>query len=252
MKIDGIVAAVCGGASGLGAAAAEHLSALGARVYIIDVDKAKGAELADHCGGEFICADVTTEKSLGIAIAKIADGPGQLRLLVNAVGIGGLIQTLGKRGVHDLGSFKRIVDVNLVGSFNALRLCAEQIGSAEADVGGERGVIINTASIAAMDGPVAQAAYSASKAGIVGMTLPIARDLGKYGIRVMTIAPGIFATPLSAQLPQEVLDQQTAHCAFPQCAGDPEAYARLVEAICVNPMLNGEVVRLDAGLRLGT
>ena len=248
MDITGSVAVVTGGASGLGLATARTLSAAGARAVIIDLPSAPGEERAAEFGGAFAPADVTDEAQVTAALDTAA-ALGPIRVIVNCAGIGTPGRVIGKGGVMPLDQFARVVTVNLIGTFNVLRLGAERIAQHDL-VGEERGVIINTASVAAFDGQIGQAAYSASKGGVVGMTLPIARDLASKGIRVMTIAPGLFDTPLLAGLPEparESLGKQVPH---PSRLGNPDEYGALAVHIVENPMLNGEVIRLDGAIRM--
>ena len=244
------VALVTGGASGLGLATVEGLVAEGARVVLLDLPGSDGAAVADKLGDRvrFVGGDVTSEESVGEAVAT-AIGLGTLRVAVNCAGIGTPGKVVGKRGVLPLADFRRVVEINLIGTFNVVRLVAEQMAAVPV-VDGERGVIVNTASVAAFDGQVGQAAYAASKAGVAGMTLPIARDLASLQIRVMTIAPGIFETPMLAGLPEKArasLGEQVPH---PSRLGRPAEYADLVLAIVRNPMLNGETIRLDGAIRM--
>ncbi|MDT3445165.1 MULTISPECIES: 3-hydroxyacyl-CoA dehydrogenase [unclassified Pseudofrankia] len=251
MEIAGAVAVVTGGASGLGLATARRMTKAGASVVLLDLPTSAGEQAAAELGerARFAAADVTDEGAVAAAL-DLAEQLGALRLVVNCAGIGPPARVLGRAGVHPLDLFAKVVGVNLIGTFNVLRLGAERIARTEPLPGGERGVIVNTASVAAFDGQIGQAAYSASKGGIAGMTLPIARDLADKLIRVVTIAPGLFATPLLASLPkeaQESLGRQTPH---PSRLGDPDEYAALVEHIVANPMLNGEVIRLDGAIRM--
>jgi NAD(P)-dependent dehydrogenase (short-subunit alcohol dehydrogenase family) len=247
VQIKDAVAVVTGGASGLGLATTKRLLDAGASVVVIDLRE--GDELGKL--GErvkFASADVTDEAAVGQAL-DLAESLGPLRINVNCAGIGNAIKTLGKDGPFPLDGFKKVVEVNLIGTFNVLRLAAERIAKTE-PLGEERGVIINTASVAAFDGQIGQAAYSASKGGVVGMTLPIARDLSRSLIRVVTIAPGLFKTPLLGSLPEEAqksLGQQVPH---PARLGDPDEYGMLAVHIVENPMLNGEVIRLDGAIRM--
>ena len=250
MQIEGSVALITGGASGLGLATALRLVRAGAQVVLLDLPSAAGAaavsELAPHA--VFSPGDVTSEQDVGAALdATLALGP--LRIVVNCAGIGTPGRVLGRAGVLPLEEFSRVVTVNLIGTFNVLRLAAEQIAATE-PVADERGVIVNTASAAAFDGQIGQAAYSASKAGVVGMTLPIARELAAKQIRVMTIAPGLFETPMLAGLPQEARDSLGAQVPHPSRLGRPDEFGALVEHIVTNPMLNGEVIRLDGAIRM--
>jgi NAD(P)-dependent dehydrogenase (short-subunit alcohol dehydrogenase family) len=253
MDIAGSVAVITGGASGLGLATARTLAAAGARVAIVDLPSAPGTERAAEFGGVFTPADVTDEDQVSAALDTAAE-LGPIRVVVNCAGIGTPGRVISKNGVLPLEQFTRVITVNLVGTFNVLRLGAERIlanDPLEGEFGtSERGVIVNTASAAAFDGQVGQAAYSASKGGIVGMTLPIARDLADKLIRVMTIAPGLFKTPLLAGLPQDALDSLGGQVPHPSRLGDPSEYAALVAHIVANPMLNGEVIRLDGAIRM--
>jgi NAD(P)-dependent dehydrogenase (short-subunit alcohol dehydrogenase family) len=244
------VALVTGGASGLGLATAKALAAAGARVVILDLPTSAGAERAAELGdtARFAAADVRSEDDVAAAL-DVADELGPLRVAINCAGTGNAIRTIGKKGVFPLADFTRVVEINLIGTFNVIRLAAERMVKHD-PVGEERGVIINTASVAAFDGQIGQAAYSASKGGVVGMTLPIARDLASAMIRVVTIAPGLFDTPLLAGLPDEArasLGQQVPH---PARLGDPAEYGALAAHIVANPMLNGEVIRLDGAIRM--
>jgi len=251
MQIANTVAVVTGGASGLGLATTERLHGAGASVVVLDLPRSDGKAVAERLGDRvgFSPGDVTNEDDVRQALDRTADLPGTLRILVNCAGIGPAGRVIGKRGVLPLDDFRRVIDVNLVGTFNVLRLTAERMLATEPD-GEERGVIVNTASVAAFDGQIGQAAYSASKGGIVGMTLPIARDLAQHLIRVVTIAPGTFETPLLASLPEaarESLGQQVPH---PSRLGRPPEYASLVQHIIENAMLNGETIRLDGAIRM--
>ncbi|MGH9833843.1 MAG: 3-hydroxyacyl-CoA dehydrogenase, partial [Blastocatellia bacterium] len=252
MEIQGNTFLVSGGASGLGGATSRLLAASGANVVIADINQEKGSALTDELGANtrFVEMNVTDEESVKNAVAAAVSAFGALSGAVNCAGIGVGEKTVGKDGPHSLASFKRVIEVNLIGTFNVIRLAAAQMASQEPNAGGERGVIINTASIAAFDGQIGQAAYSASKGGIVGMTLPIARDLARSGIRVVTIAPGIFDTPLLGALPEEVRLALGAQVPFPQRLGQPAEYAALAKHIIENEMLNGEVIRIDGALRM--
>jgi NAD(P)-dependent dehydrogenase (short-subunit alcohol dehydrogenase family) len=241
---------VTGGASGLGEATARMLVDSGARVVIADVNEASGARLASELrGARFARVDVTDESSVRQGLEIVAE-LGTLRGVVNAAGIVLAEKVLGKNGPHALDAFARIIQVNLAGTFNVIRLAAAIMSAGEPAPGGERGVIVNTASVSAFDGQIGQAAYSASKGGIVAMTLPIARELARYGIRVMTIAPGIFDTPLMASLPQAARDSLATQVPFPPRLGKPSEYAALAKHIIENEMLNGEVIRLDGAIRM--
>src|SRR5262249_22944636 len=236
---------------GLGGGRSGRLAENGANVVIADINKEKGAALANELGlnALFVETNVTDEESVKNAMAR-ASLFGALRGAINCAGIGVAEKTVGKEGPHSLASFKRIIEVNLIGTFNVIRLAASQMAAQEPNAGGERGVIVNTASIAAFDGQIGQAAYSASKGGIVGMTLPIARDLARSGIRAGTIAPGLFHTPLLGGLPEEMRKSLGAQTPFPPRLGDPAEYAALAKHIIENAMLNGEVIRLDGALRM--
>jgi NAD(P)-dependent dehydrogenase (short-subunit alcohol dehydrogenase family) len=252
MDIQGAAALVTGGASGLGLATAERLAGAGAHVTIVDLPSSHGQAAAGRLGdsGTFAAADVTDAGAVSAALAGIAGRGRALRIVVNCAGIGTPAKVVGKKGPFPLDLFRQTISVNLIGTFNVIRLAAEHM-LAEDLIGEERGVIINTASVAAYEGQIGQAAYSASKAGIVGMTLPIARELAEGQIRVNTIAPGLFETPLLAALPEEVRKSLGAQVPHPRRLGQPAEYARLVEAIVTNPMLNGEVIRLDGSIRMG-
>jgi len=252
MQIEGKAFLVTGGGSGLGAATARLLAEAGGRVVVVDVNEAAGGEVAESLGtrGTFVRADVADEGGVRTAIAAALSSFGGLHGAANCAGIGVATRTLGKDGPHQLEVFERVVRVNLVGTFNVIRLAAAQMATQPPDPGGTRGVIVNTASIAAFDGQVGQAAYSASKGGIVGMTLPIARDLAPLGIRVVTIAPGLFDTPLLAGLPEQVRQGLASTVPFPPRLGRPEEYAALVRHVVENDMPNGEVIRLDGALRM--
>jgi NAD(P)-dependent dehydrogenase (short-subunit alcohol dehydrogenase family) len=249
MEIQGKVFIVTGGASGLGEGTARMLAANGATVVIADLQADKGEALAKELGGAFVRCDVSQEAD-GQAVVAKAVSLGKLVGLVNCAGIAPAAKTVGKDGAHALGTFAKVVTVNLVGSFNMIRLAAEAMSKNTPESTGERGVLISTASVAAYDGQIGQAAYSASKGGVVGMTLPIARDLARNGIRNMTIAPGIFGTPMLFTMPQEVQDALAVSVPFPSRLGTPADYAKLVHQIVTNEMLNGEVIRLDGAIRL--
>ena len=249
MDIAGKVFIVTGGASGLGEGTARMLAARGGKVVIADMQVEKGEAVAKEIGGAFVKCDVTSEADGQAAVAK-AVGMGKLMGLVNCAGIASAEKTVGKNGAHNFDAFKRTVTINLIGSFNMIRLVADAMCKNEPEATGERGVMISTASVAAYDGQIGQAAYSASKGGIVGMTLPIARDLARNGIRNMTIAPGIFGTPMMFGMPKEVQDSLAASVPFPSRLGTPQDYAKLAQHIFENDMLNGEVIRLDGAIRL--
>lgn len=252
MNITGSTFIVTGGASGLGAATLRELSQHGANVVIADLDKTQGAALAEELGDNVIfqCTDVTDEINAQATIDLAVTHFGGLQGLVNCAGIGDAAKVLGKKGVHPLGLFSRTIKVNLIGSFNMARLAAEAMANGEAGADNERGVIINTASIAAYEGQIGQAAYAASKGGIVSMTLPMARELASVGVRVVTIAPGLFLTPMMEGLPEEVQTSLGQSVPFPSRLGRPEEYARTVSHIVNNVMLNGETIRLDGALRM--
>jgi NAD(P)-dependent dehydrogenase (short-subunit alcohol dehydrogenase family) len=249
MDIAGKVFIVTGGASGLGEGTARMLAAAGGKVVIADLQADKGEAVAKELGGVFVRCDVSQEAD-GQAVVAAAVAAGKLMGLVNCAGIAPAVKTVGKDGAHPLAVFAKTVTVNLVGSFNMIRLAAEAMSRNAPEPTGERGVLISTASVAAYDGQIGQAAYAASKGGIVGMTLPIARDLARNGIRNMTIAPGIFGTPMLFGMPQEVQDALAAGVPFPSRLGTPADYAKLVHQIITNEMLNGEVIRLDGAIRL--
>jgi len=249
MDIAGKVFIVTGGASGLGEGTARMLAANGGKVVIADMQADKGEAIAQEIGGAFVRCDVSSEAD-GQAVVAKALSLGKLMGLVNCAGIAPAEKTVVKNGAHSLGSFSKCIMVNLVGSFNMIRLAADAMCKNEPETTGERGVMISTASVAAYDGQIGQAAYSASKGGIVGMTLPIARDLSRNGIRNMTIAPGIFGTPMLFGMPQDVQDALAASVPFPSRLGTPQDYAKLAKHIIENDMLNGEVIRLDGAIRL--
>ncbi len=249
MDIEGKAFTVTGGASGLGEGTARMLAAAGGKVVIADMQADKGEAVARDIGGVFVRCDVTSEAD-GQAAVDAAQKLGKLAGLINCAGIAPAEKTVGKNGAHSLALFSKTVTVNLIGSFNMIRLAAAAMSANEPEPTGERGVLISTASVAAYDGQIGQAAYSASKGGVVGMTLPIARDLARNGIRNMTIAPGIFGTPMLFGMPQEVQDALAAGVPFPSRLGTPQDYARLVRHILENDMLNGEVIRLDGAIRL--
>jgi NAD(P)-dependent dehydrogenase (short-subunit alcohol dehydrogenase family) len=249
MDIQGKVFIVTGGASGLGEGTARMLAAHGAKVVVADLQADKGQAVATELGGAFVKCDVSSEDD-GKAVVAKALALGKLVGLVNCAGIAPAVKTVGKDGAHPLAVFAKTVTVNLIGSFNMIRLAAEAMAKNEPEATGERGVLISTASVAAYDGQIGQAAYSASKGGIVGMTLPIARDLARSGIRNMTIAPGIFGTPMLFTMPKEVQDALAAGVPFPSRLGTPADFAKLVHQIVTNEMLNGEVIRLDGAIRL--
>ena len=249
MEIAGKVFIVTGGASGLGEGTARMLAREGAKVVIADLQVERGEALAAELGGAFVKCDVSQEAD-GQAVVAKAVSLGKLMGLVNCAGIAPAAKTVGKDGAHSLAAFSKVITVNLIGSFNMIRLAAEAMCKNEPESTGERGVMISTASVAAYDGQIGQAGYAASKGGVVGMTLPVARDLARNGIRNMTIAPGIFGTPMLFGMPQEVQDALAASVPFPSRLGKPEDYAKLVHQIITNDMLNGEVIRLDGAIRM--
>ncbi len=252
MKIKNKTFFVSGGASGLGRATVEMLIAEGASVLIADVNKEQGNILSGKLGekAQFLETDVSNEQEVQQAINRALDAFGSLDGAINCAGIGPAERVLGRQGIHRLETFSNVVKVNLIGTFNVLRMVANTMQNNTPNTDGERGVIINTASVAAYEGQIGQAAYSASKGGIVSMTLPIARELSRFGIRIMTIAPGLFETPLLANLPEEVKDSLGAQVPFPPRLGKPTEYADLVKHILTNVMLNGEVIRLDGAIRM--
>jgi NAD(P)-dependent dehydrogenase (short-subunit alcohol dehydrogenase family) len=249
MDIQGKVFIVTGAASGLGEGTARALAAKGGKVVIADMQVDKGQAVAKDIGGAFVKCDVTQEAD-GQAVVAQAKSMGKLMGLVNCAGVAPAEKTVGKNGAHALASFSKTITINLIGSFNMIRLAAEAMSENEPESTGERGVLISTASVAAYDGQIGQAAYSASKGGVVGMTLPIARDLARTGIRNMTIAPGIMGTPMLFGMPQEVQDALAAGVPFPSRLGTPQDYAKLALHIFENDLLNGEVIRLDGAIRL--
>jgi NAD(P)-dependent dehydrogenase (short-subunit alcohol dehydrogenase family) len=243
---------ITGGGSGLGAATARLLVENGAHVALADVDEEAGEQMASQIGSgaEFVRTDVTDEESVQDALDSVVEIFGSLNGAVNCAGIGPAAKVVGKKGVHDLGLFTKTVEINLVGTFNVIRFAAVRLAENEPGEDGERGVIINTASVAAYDGQIGQAAYAASKGGVVALTLPVARELASSGIRVVTIAPGIFETPMLAALPEDAKDSLGKQVPFPPRLGRPEEYAALAKHIVENQMLNGEVIRLDGGIRM--
>ncbi|KQS69102.1 3-hydroxyacyl-CoA dehydrogenase [Modestobacter sp. Leaf380] len=248
MDVTDAVAVITGGASGLGLATAKRLRAAGAQVVLLDLPSSAGEQVAGEIGGHFVAADVTSPEQVEAALDQAVE-LGPLRVAVNCAGIGNGIKTAGKKGAFPLEAFQKVIQVNLVGTFNVIRLAAQRMLSVDL-LGEERGVIVNTASVAAFDGQIGQAAYSASKGGIVGMTLPIARDLASEAIRVVTIAPGLFNTPLLAGLPEEAKASLGAQVPHPARLGEPDEYGSLVAHVVANPMLNGEVIRLDGAIRM--
>ena len=252
MRIENSTFFVTGGGSGLGAATARMLAENGANVVLADVDEEGGEATAAEIGdrARFVRTDVTDEGGVEVALDAAVETFGALHGLVNCAGIGPAAKVMGRKGVHDLGLFRKTVEINLVGTFNVIRLAAAKIAGNEPDEGGERGVIINTASVAAYDGQIGQVAYAASKGGVVALTLPVARELASSGIRVMTIAPGLFETPMLAALPDEAKESLGEQVPFPPRLGRPEEYAALAKHIVENAMLNGEVIRLDGSIRM--
>jgi NAD(P)-dependent dehydrogenase (short-subunit alcohol dehydrogenase family) len=250
MQIKSSVFLVTGGASGLGAATARMAAEGGGKVVIADLQADAGEQLAKELGGRFVRTDVTSEADGKAAVALAVKEFGGLQVLVNCAGIALAERTIGKDAPHDLGRFLKVITINVVGTFNMIRLAADAMAKAGPNASGERGVIVNTASVAAYDGQIGQAAYSASKGGIVGMTLPIARDLSRNGIRVNTIAPGIFETPLLAALPKDAQESLGKQVPFPSRLGRPAEFAQLVRSIIENEMLNAETIRLDGAIRM--
>jgi NAD(P)-dependent dehydrogenase (short-subunit alcohol dehydrogenase family) len=250
MQIRNSVFLVTGGASGLGAATAQMAAANGAKVMIADLQAEAGEKLAKEIGGKYCKCDVTSEADGKAAVEATIKAFGGIHVLVNCAGIGVAERTVGKEAPHDLARFTKVVTINLIGTFNMIRLAADAMCKAGPNAAGERGVIINTASVAAYDGQIGQAAYSASKGGVVGMTLPIARDLSRNGIRVVTIAPGLFLTPMLLGLPKEAQDSLGKQVPFPSRLGKPDEYASLAKQIVENEMLNGETIRLDGAIRM--
>jgi NAD(P)-dependent dehydrogenase (short-subunit alcohol dehydrogenase family) len=250
MQIKNSVFLITGGASGLGAATARMAVENGGKVVIADLQAEAGEKLAKELGGRFVKCDVTSEADGKAAVEAAVKNFGGLHVLVNCAGIGTAERTVGKDGPHNLAHFTKVIGINLIGSFNMIRLAAFAMVNAGPNAAGERGVIINTASVAAYDGQIGQAAYSASKGGIVGMTLPIARDLSRNGIRVVTIAPGLFLTPMLLGLPKEAQESLGKQVPFPSRLGNPAEYAALARHIVENEMLNGETIRLDGAIRM--
>lgn len=252
MQIEGSTFFITGGGSGLGAATARLLAQSRAGLVLADVNKEAGEHTAKEIGSgaKFVRTDVTDEESVQDALDSAVETFGSLNGIVNCAGIGPAAKVVGKKGVHDLGLFTKTVQINLVGTFNVIRLAAVKMADNEPDEGGERGVIINTASVAAYDGQIGQAAYAASKGGVVALTLPVARELASSGIRVVTIAPGIFETPMLAALPEDAKESLGKQVPFPPRLGRPEEFAALAKHIVENQMLNGEVIRLDGAIRM--
>jgi NAD(P)-dependent dehydrogenase (short-subunit alcohol dehydrogenase family) len=249
MKLTGVAAIVTGGGSGLGRTTVEALAAKGAKVTVFDLNPAAAEEAAKAIGGLAVAGDVADETSAGAALAKAAAAHGVARVLVNCAGIGVAKRVVGREGPQPLADFEKVIRVNLIGTFNMIRLAAAEMGKLE-PIEGERGVVISTASIAAYDGQIGQAAYSASKGGVVAMTLPIARELAQFGIRVNAIAPGIFMTPMMSGLPQAAQDALGASVPFPARLGQPAEYAALAIHIIENGYINGETIRIDGALRM--
>jgi NAD(P)-dependent dehydrogenase (short-subunit alcohol dehydrogenase family) len=251
MQLDAIAAVVTGGASGLGEATASTLAKAGAQVVVADLDEELGNATADRLGARFVRTDVTDPDQVGAAVNAAGSSGAPLRLAVNCAGIAIATRTLGRDGTpHDLAQFERVVRVNLIGTFNVTRLAAAAMARTEPLEDGERGLIVNTASIAAFEGQIGQVAYAASKGGVIGMMLPAARDLASVGVRVCTIAPGTFETPMMGVLPDEAKAALAANIPFPKRLGRPEEYAALVRHLAENTMINGEVIRLDGALRM--
>jgi NAD(P)-dependent dehydrogenase (short-subunit alcohol dehydrogenase family) len=250
MRLDGRAAVVTGGGSGLGAATAERLARAGCRVAVLDINQAAAEASAHRTGGVGIACDVADAASAEAAVAKARGAHGPARLLVNCAGIGTAGRIVGRDGPMQLAAFERVIRINLIGTFNLLRLAAAEMSALDPLEDGERGVIVNTASIAAHDGQIGQAAYASSKAGVVGLTLPAARELARVGVRVVTIAPGLFRTPMVEGLPQELQQSLAEGIPFPPRLGEPEEFSSLVEHIATNRFLNGETIRLDGALRM--
>lgn len=251
MKIDGLTAIITGGASGMGAATARHLHTLGARIALLDIDLSGAQKLADDINGCAFECDITNEESLAQALSEIEKKLGSPRICINCAGVVHSKRMVGAKGLMPLSEFRQVISVNLFGSFNVMRLVsARMIDLSPLNNDGERGIIIHTASIAAFEGQIGQVAYSASKGGIVGLTLPAARELAQFGIRVMTIAPGLVDTPMFAKIPPDARSALAASVPFPKRLAKSEEYARLAQQIIENPMLNGSVIRLDGGLRM--
>jgi NAD(P)-dependent dehydrogenase (short-subunit alcohol dehydrogenase family) len=250
MQVKGHAAIVTGGGSGLGAATARALAVAGAKVAVLDVNEEKANTIAAEIGGVAVRCDVSDAKSGEAAVAKAREAHGPARILVNCAGIGPAARIVGRDGPMPLEDFRRVIEVNLIGSFNMIRLVAAGAQGLEALADGERGVFISTASVAAFEGQIGQAAYSASKGGIVALLMPVARELARSGIRVNAIAPGLFGTPMLLGMPQNVQESLAAQVPFPSRFGQPEEYAKLVMHICDNAMLNGECIRLDGAIRM--
>lgn len=251
MDLQNKVAVITGGASGMGAATAEHLAGLGVKVALLDMNEEAVSTKAAALGGVGLACNVADSAAVEAAVASITKQLGDVHLCINCAGIAPAKRMVGREGAMPLEDFERVINVNLVGTFNVMRVVATQMSSQEpVTESGERGVIVNTASVAAFDGQVGQAAYSASKGGVVSMTLPLARELSRVGIRVMTIAPGIMATPMMAAMPEKVQDGLAQSVTFPKRMGDADEFAKLVTHIACNEYLNGEVIRLDGAIRM--
>ncbi|MCK1993900.1 3-hydroxyacyl-CoA dehydrogenase [Peribacillus muralis] len=252
MDIQETIAAVTGGASGLGAAAVRNIIKKGGKAVILDLSEANGVKMVQELGDSvlFVKTDVTSEESVSKALEKGVEKFGKINAVINCAGIAIAQKVIGRKSVHELEAFSKVVTINLVGTFNVIRLAAQKMVENGPNHEGERGIIINTASVAAFEGQIGQAAYSASKGGVVGMTLPIARELAIKGIRVVSIAPGLFHTPMFDSLPEEARNSLGKTVPFPSRLGYPEEYAKLTESIITNPMLNGETIRLDGAIRM--
>lgn len=251
MDLDGVAALVTGGGGGLGAGTAQALAARGAKVAVLDVNEDRTRKVAEEIGGLPIVCDVTSDTSAEAAVAQAREAHGPARVLVNCAGIAPAQRIVGRDGPVALDDFRRVIEVNLIGTFNLMRLAAADMAGAEPDAQGQRGIIVSTASVAAFEGQIGQAAYAASKGGVHALTIVAAREFARTGVRVMTIAPGLFGTPMLLGMPQEVQDSLAAQVPFPSRFGTPDEYAELVLAICDNPMLNGETIRLDGAIRMG-
>ena len=250
MDPKGQVALITGGASGLGAATAQVLAEAGAKVALLDINEKAAGELAAKLGGVAAACDVTDEASAVAAIAKVKEKLGAPRILVSCAGVGPAKRILGRGGPMPLADYRKVIEINLIGTFNMMRLAAAEMAKLDPLPGGDRGVVVNTASVAAFDGQIGQAAYSSSKGGVAALTLPAAREFSQFAVRVMTIAPGIFGTPMLRALPQEAQDSLGASVPYPRRLGDPREYGELVAAIVRNGYLNGEVIRIDGALRM--
>lgn len=251
MELTGASAVVTGGASGLGAAAARALAGAGMKIAVLDLADGKGSALAEELGGEFVHCDVTAEGDVAAGV-EAAVRMGELRAVVNCAGIGFVRRTLDREGTpHDLASFRRVIEINLIGTFNTVRIAAAAMAQNQPGPGNDRGAVVNIASVAAFDGQIGQPAYSASKAGVAGMTLPLARDLSVIGVRVNTIAPGVMDTPMLAELPEAAKESLAGQVLHPRRLGRPEEFAELVMFLMTHPYMNGETVRMDGGIRMG-